>query len=233
MGPHVISMSANFSSAARVLQGPESPWPQMHFSGEKCAVRPQQGHNRPQTCVFEATSGHNRPETCVFEAQATTGHKRVVFRPRQATTGHKRVATKQDRVGLRPHQANLFGFKIVFWGLIFSKSWETKSFLYCTHVCQFTRLPSLLLDALLFFYLASLLRLHALPPFPHTLTLSLHTEAKDMHPQTKPLCNHKSLRKTAETQNAHSYGSLKFRLQFFTVFLVNRQLTKLKSQNTC
>ena len=81
----------------------------MHFSGEKYAVR----HNRPQTCVFQATSGHNRPQTCVEARQATTAHKRVVFRPRQATTGHKRVATKQDRVGLRPHQANLFGFKIV------------------------------------------------------------------------------------------------------------------------
>ena len=92
----------------------------MHFSGEKYSVRPQQGHNRPQTCVFEATSGHKR--VFLRPRQATTGHKRVVFRPRQATTGHKRVATKQDRVGLRPHQANLFGFEIVFWGLIFSKS---------------------------------------------------------------------------------------------------------------
>ena len=82
-------------------------------------------------------------------------------------------------------------------------------------------------------------------PLP-TLTLSLHTEAKDMHPQTNLLCNqmlththihntlaHAHSEKQLKPQNAHSYGHLQVPIAiFFTVFLVNRQLTGLALTKT-
>ena len=83
----------------------------------------------------------------------------------------------------------------------------------------------------------SLLRLHALPPFTHTLKLSLHTEAKDMHPHfattnaythtsTTLLCMH--TQKNSRNHKMHILMDLlSSDCNFFTVFLVNRQLTGL------
>ena len=80
----------------------------MHFSGEKYSVRPQQGHNRPQTCVFEATSGHNRPQTCGF----------------QATSGHNRPQTCRNKArpcGFKATSGQLVWFRDCFLGLDFQQ----------------------------------------------------------------------------------------------------------------
>ena len=94
----------------------------MHFSGEKYAVRPQQGHNRPQTCVFEATSGHTRPQTCVFEA--TSGHNRPQTCGFQATSGHNRPQTCRNKArpcGFEATSGQLVWFRDCFLGLDFQQ----------------------------------------------------------------------------------------------------------------
>ena len=78
---------------------------------------------------------------------------------------------------------------------------------------------------------------------PCLTTLSLHTEAKDMHPQTNPLCNHKCSHTHTHIHNSCTYTSensqnhnthililmniFQFRLRFFSLFLVNWQLARL------
>ena len=108
------------------------------------------------------------------------------------------------------------------------------------------RMKKQTLARLLFFYLVLLLRLHALPPFTYTLKLSLHTEAKDMHPQTNPLCNHKCshthihntlvhahTEKQPKPQNAHSCDLLSSDCNFFHCFLSINSLLANAERSVC